>query len=572
VPKLNLARLTLFISNRLIRGELKHIRRNKRANYSLNESAQIKPRQAEPGETISVLLDVKFDGAFNETGFAAGSFRPKWNAGASKRSDFLTKMKTADTIFAIPTYRLRDVAATIEEYDANFWSNGHSVKMVVFDDSSLANHEKYYSKLEETRTVNDLSYVGPQEKEQFLKFLNRKLRDKKLESLVRTIFRPSYGGNRNFSLIYTLGTFLVSADDDMRPYALVESSPESLKAEEISRGRLKKPGKNGYIDKSFDILTSFKDVLGKKVSELPGNFESGNLLVDTSMDLETNVTKEFVTENSLLLQDGPVPKNAVVKIAQSFRTGTNDIDALDYVEMYLHDEEQRQKDLHEINEVYVLENFRPVVTNQNWRIDCGVAGYDNRLGLPPFFPTRLRFEDYIYRLWIQQDGIVAAHTDAAQTHIKNNYMRSPLATDVFNEEICTLLKKKIKSSLVTVDDLSIRFEYEGEVTLQDSEEILQRITAVHTRILNAAASTKIPERKEALLLFAENLARSFYGFEPDFFQQNVSRIVDDVVSQIHATLEFWPTLVEICYFHKDKREFPQRKVQNKRIKRRTGAS
>jgi hypothetical protein len=253
-------------------------------------------------------------------------------------------MKTADTIFAIPTYRLRDVAATVEEYDANFWSNGHSVKIVIFDDSSLANHEKYYSKLEKTRTVNDLYYVGPQEKEQFLKFLNRKLRDKKLESLlVRTIFRPSYGGNRNFSLIYTLGAFLVSADDDMRPYALVENSPESLKPEEVSRGRLRRPGENGYIDKSFDILTSFKDVLGKKVSELPGNFESGNLLVDTSMDLETNVTKEFVTENSLLLEDGPVSKNAVVKIAQSFRTGTNDIDALDYVEMYLHDEEQRQK-------------------------------------------------------------------------------------------------------------------------------------------------------------------------------------------------------------------------------------
>jgi hypothetical protein len=168
--------------------------------------------------------------------------------------------------------------------------------------------------------------------------------------------------------------------------------------------------------------------------------------------------------------------------------------------------------------------------------------------------------------------IVAAHTDAVQTHIKNNYMRSPLATDVFNEEISTLLKKKIKSSLVSVDDLSIRFEYEGEVTLLDSEEILQRITAVHTRVLDAAASTKIPERKEALLLFAENLARSFYGFEPDFFQQNVSRIVDDVVSQIHATLEIWPTLIEICYFHKDKREFPQCKVQNKRIKRRSGAN
>lgn len=78
--------------------------------------------------------------------------------------------------------------------------------------------------------------------------------------------------------------------------------------------------------------------------------------------------------------------------------------------------------------------------------------------------------------------------------------------------------------------------------------------------------------RSPLLLFAENLARSFYGFEPDFFQQNVSRIVDDVVSQIHSSLEIWPTLIEICYYHKDKREFPQRRVQNKRIKRRNGIS
>jgi hypothetical protein len=82
----------------------------------------------------------------------------------------------------------------------------------------------------------------------------------------------------------------------------------------------------------------------------------------------------------------------------------------------------------------------------------------------------------------------------------------------------------------------------------------------------------LPERKEALFLFAENLTRSFYGFEPDFFQQNVSRIVDDVISQIHASLEIWPTLVEICYFHKDKREFPQRKVLNKRLKSRSATA
>src|SRR5262249_2255497 len=109
-------------------------------------------------------------------------------------------------------------------------------------------------------------------------------------------------------------------------------------------------------------------------------------------------------------------------------------------------------------------------------------------------------------------------------------------------------------------------------SLKDSEEILQEIKGVHSEVLKAANSAKLPQRKEALVLFAENLARSFYGFEPDFFQQNVSRIVDDVISQIHASLEIWPTLVEICYFHKDKREFPQRKVLNKRLKSRNTAT
>src|SRR5580693_5756321 len=104
-------------------------------------------------------------------------------------------MNSNSFTFVIPTYRLRDVAQTIETYDEHFWSNGHSVKMMVFDDSSVANHEKYFPLLEQTKTVNDLYYVGPKEKEQFIQFVCEKLRDRKLESMVRNLFRPSYGGN-----------------------------------------------------------------------------------------------------------------------------------------------------------------------------------------------------------------------------------------------------------------------------------------------------------------------------------------------------------------------------------------
>lgn len=243
-------------------------------------------------------------------------------------------MSPRDTVFVVPTYRLREVGETIERYDANFRRNGHSVKMMVFDDSTHSTHEKYYSLLERTRTANDVFYVGPKEKAEFIRFLLDRLHDRRLEVLVKSLFRPSYGGNRNFTLMYTLGHLLVSADDDMRPEALVEDSWPSLEEGEISRGRLWKTSSVGYGKRSFDILAAFLDVLGKPVRELPDSYAKGELVVDTAMDLETNATNgPLARENTLLLRGGQVPDGDVVKIAQTFRTGTNDIDAVDFVDL-----------------------------------------------------------------------------------------------------------------------------------------------------------------------------------------------------------------------------------------------
>jgi hypothetical protein len=472
-------------------------------------------------------------------------------------------MPDEEPIFVIPTNRLRDVGETVEAYDEHFRRNGHAVTMIVFDDSSAVNQQKYYSGLERTRTFNPLYYVGPQQKEQFLAYLFGRLRDRKLDLLVRNLFRPSYGGNRNYTLMYTLGHLMVSADDDMRPYAFVEDSPESLGPDEVCRGKLMKASAKGYTRKSFDILAAFLDVLGKRAGEAPANHDRGELLIDSSMDLETNASQGLSRENILMLQHGTVSDDARIKMAQTFRSGTNDIDALDFVEIFLDDESKLSLD--DLNEVYVLVNFRPVITTKNWRMDCGVAGYDNTYGLPPFFPTRLWFEDYIYRLWIQQADLASAHVDAAQNHIKNNYMRNPLASEVFNEEVANLLKRKIKHTVTRLDELSIMFDYEGEVTLDDSEEILTRISGLHRRVVQAQNMARSPERQDALRAFASNLERAFYGFEPDFFQQNLIRIVDDVISHFKGSLEIWPTLVEICYLHKNRAGLPMQSVANQRL-------
>jgi len=469
-------------------------------------------------------------------------------------------MLNKDVFFVIPTYRLRDVGETVEIYDEHFWRNGHSPEIIVFDDSTPVNQEKYFTLLEQTKTYLEIRYVGPREKEQFLAYLNSRLRDERLQALVKNLFRPSYGGNRNFTLMYTLGGLIVSSDDDMRPFALLENSPESLGADEVSRGRLHKTGTNGYSKKSFDIIAAFLDVLGKRAGEVPENYERGDWLIDTGTDIETNATKGLSRENSLLLQRGDLAEDAQVKIAQTFRTGTNDIDAIDFVEIFLEDEEQT--DLDHLNEFYVLENFRPVITNKNWRMDCGVAGYDNTYGLPPFFPTRLRFEDYIYRLWIQQDGIVAAHVDAAQNHMRSNYMRNPPAGEIFNEEVANLLKRKIKASVTRLDDLSIALDYDGEVTAEDAQIILEKITSLHRRALEASKTAQNPERAEALRQFAGNLDKAFYRFEPDFFHQNLLRVVGDVIDGIRASIQLWPTLVEICYFQKSRRGLPSILVRN----------
>jgi len=471
-------------------------------------------------------------------------------------------MTEPERYFVIPTHRLRDVGDTIHEYDEHFWRNGHSPQIIIFDDSTPANEEKYLPLVEQTRTRSELFYVGPREKEEFISYLNSRLRNKRLEPLVKNIFRPSYGGNRNYSLMYSLGGLMVSSDDDMRPYSLMEESPESLDDDEISRGRLHKVGKNGYVRKSFDIMSAFFDVLGKQASEVPDNYERGELLVDTAMELETNATKGLATDNTLSLARGQVKDDAIVKIAQTFRSGTNDIDAIDFVDMFLDDEQQTSLD--SLNDLYVLVNFRPVLTNKNWRMDCGVAGYDNTFGLPPFFPTRLRFEDYIYRMWIQQEGMVAAHVDAAQHHTKSNYMRNPPASEVLNEEIANLLKRKIKSSVSSIDELGITFDYAGEVTGQDAEEILEKITGLHHRALQATERAKSQERKDSLRLFAANLEKAFYGFEPDFFQHNLLRIVDDSIAAIKSSLELWPTLVEICYFQKIRNGLPMRQLGRSR--------
>jgi hypothetical protein len=152
---------------------------------------------------------------------------------------------------------------------------------------------------------------------------------------------------------------------------------------------------------------------------------------------------------------------------------------------------------------------------------------------------------------------------AAQNHVKSNYMRNLPSSEVFNEEVCNLIKRKIVSNAYTLDPLTLTMEYDGSITSQDTESILERVTKLYGRVVEATDVAHTPERREALASFAQNLSKAYYGFESDFFHQNVARIVDDVISVFRGALDLWPTLVEVVYFQKQRMELPMKRVRNR---------
>jgi hypothetical protein len=81
-------------------------------------------------------------------------------------------------------------------------------------------------------------------------------------------------------------------------------------------------------------------------------------------------------------------------------------------------------------------------------------------------------------------------------------MRNPPAVEILNEEVSNLLRRKIRASLSRLDELSIAFDYEGEVTARDAQDMLQKIQHLHARALTAALVASRPERADALRLFA----------------------------------------------------------------------
>ncbi|MBU5688755.1 MAG: hypothetical protein KQA41_00805 [Candidatus Aenigmarchaeota archaeon] len=462
----------------------------------------------------------------------------------------------------IPTYRLPHVKSTVENWITYMRLYSQEIPIYIFGDEKDSKERDFLNEI--NSNGYPIFYVGNREKDEFLSLLGKRLKKADLSFLNRDDLRsngykgPIYGPNRIFAMLYLIGEMYSSFDDDIRNWALVDLKNRDDK-KIVLRGEFL--DRNEYSEDKFvqyfNIIEAFSSVLGKKVSEL--SYKKGRSVIDSMMDLVTNNTNTnilTVRENHLELIDEPVPEESIILLAQAFRSGSPDIDAKDYVEEFLRNPELVAKN--DASRFYVVTFFEPFITKENWRFDCGVAGYDNRNGLPPNIPTILRFEDYIHRVFLKKSPFASAHVNAVVTHKRNPYNRASLPHNLLNEEITAFLKPLL-IQILSFDGLIPKMDYKRiEIDEIFAQEIIDRNKSYYERALNL-------EKERADLShyyrqFCQDMLTEFCNFDVQELRKRINELINQEMSALHNLLNLWPDILEETKRIKESGKLPIRKI------------
>lgn len=462
----------------------------------------------------------------------------------------------------IPTYRPSKVVETVRAYDNHFHKFGHTVPIVVFDDSP---GDQAARNLEERLGLvhNPVYVVGETEKCRLLSQLTGKVvRSARDRAVVERMLAPSFGGNRNHILLYSLGERFIAVDDDIRPYGLVSNDFNEGIGDEsvVILGRPVWLDSTNHYRIETDIIGTFDNVLGRRVSDIRG-YQLGQHVWDPKSDLYKNKSLTLAADRSLFHIESPAAEfnSAVIKMAETGLSGTDDLDTLDFLYFFIKD--PRREDAAETGKVYVLAEYHPFISKDNWKTACGVSGYDNSDGLPAFFPTGLRFEDYAYRLWIQKTGIASCHVNAMQHHDRDVQERPKPWKDILNEEFANFLKDRLRESLESIEDVKLVFSYDGVIRPGDVDEIMHMGRKTHDDLFVAQKnSVSGSRRSDNLERIAHELKREFCNFDSSRLYRRMSATINDEVSMIKDSQDVWPSCLEFAHSLKKDGLLPIRRV------------
>ena len=455
----------------------------------------------------------------------------------------------SDICLAIPTYRSRDIAKTVSVYAQNFAHFGHQVPIVVFDDSSTQDARVSEGSLRvvaKSFPGQRIFYVGPHEKRGAMDKLERRFSD--ANGVVSRLFRPSYGGNRNWVLAYTMGSQFVSVDDDMRPYGLFVNG-ESAESGVVSQGTFLFESEMGGVQEvQQDVMSGYKRLLGTRVDSYGSTIRKGRDVEDSSTDHLNRTVGGLEQSVVRLVDEGNVNGSALIQVVQSHLTGDADIDSADLVELFLQtgvDDILSGK----LPKKFALSAHAEAITSDNRRMTGAVLGYDNRQGAIYFLPTDLRCEDFVWRMYLASRNDVAnAYTGQVQTHTRSLSVRNSIARDWYNELVANLMKEKLLAAMNVAGKNTMTF-HDGVVVsageARGIEDVVRKVHADATKKATTGASGDVG----SYLAFAGELD-SILGDDigdSERFPSRLTTMLQREIRLFNDVAEIWPSVLEFTH-------------------------
>jgi len=365
-----------------------------------------------------------------------------------------------ETVLGIPTIRPQ-THVTVQTYADHLRKHGHEgTTILVADDAPAGANSVLTAGLAEVAQASpglDLAYLGPEEKAAYLSGLEAEVPG------AGRLLQPGYGGNRNWLLLATLGRHLVSVDDDVHPYGLLRDRPRTPGLI-LEGGFVAQAGLDRARTVDFDLLGAFGAMLGRPVAEVLAAWEArgtplavGSHLRDANVDLTLNQALRPLQPAAVALVPAQAAPRGRIGLTQAFLSGDPDLDAQELVWAFHRWGDGRI--LQGRTPVrFVVDQHRPCVLDHDFRLTAAVLGLDNTEGTIPFIPTRLRFEDYLLRLYSRHQGFHVGYPDVVQTHLRAMAGRNNTVRDLVIEGLATLMKQMINAGLRETGPLAFRFD------------------------------------------------------------------------------------------------------------------
>jgi hypothetical protein len=467
-----------------------------------------------------------------------------------------TESSSAKLNLAIPTYRSGDIAQTVSRYAQNFSRYDHEVPILVFDDSDRKGARVSEGSLRVAAKRfpgQEVKYVGPHEKAKFLRKLVQKVGSEHEDTIGR-IFRPSYGGNRNFVLAYTLGNHFISVDDDMTPKGIFTGEPVSYSEGVISQGRfLLERDMEQFPLVEQDVVGGYRKFLGTKVGDHIGKVTMGGKVSDPNVD-NLGFTSGDLESSVLIAHPGKIREDATIKIVQSHLTGDADVDSVDLVNIFMKTGVGEILEGH-LPKKHVLDTCSEAVVSCNNRLTGAVLGYDNSNGGIYFLPTTFRCEDFIWRMHLESiPDVASAYTAQAQTHSRSVSVRNSVVADWYNELTAQVIKGLMMEHVSTIGAHSMEFDSPGEVPIEVAEKIERLLREKRDQAIENSMSAT--EKAPNFLRFAgelDSILNDDIG-SPEEFASGLSGLIREEFDWFNRTSAIWPKVLESA--HEMRRDLP----------------